>query len=94
MDQIQYETRRQCHLTEMVSLEEKMQKKKQAPAAPKQSIQEEDEEDILIREEEEKSKRLYQEMVSDIAASGLNMPPSFLKVQKNNESKFTALFYI
>lgn len=89
MDQIQYETQRQCHLQQMIDLENKMVSKKPKPAQNNDTNSKvDDEEDVAIRQEEEKSKRLYSDMVSDVAATGLNIPASFLKVQKNNECKF------
>lgn len=86
MDKIQTETQKQAHLKKMIEIENK-EKKIQEPLPPSLEEIEAKRDEKELKEEEEKSRILNQQMISDIAASNIQLPPSFLKVQKNNESK-------
>ena len=89
MQELQNETETQMHLKKIVELQEK--KKKPLVREQEESENDVDDDEKELKEEEEKSRSLFKEMASDIAAAGLPIPPSFLKVQKNNESKLFAI---
>lgn len=90
MEEIQIETQKQTHLGKMIEIEEKNRKKVQKASSVKEI--EAKKNDEFLRTEEERSKTLYNEMVSDVAASNLQLPPSFIKLQKNNESKISFIY--
>ena len=80
------ETQKQNHITKMIEIENKKRKIAKNTPASLEDI-EAQKTDEFLKGEEEKSRILYNQMVSDVATSNIQLPPSFLKVQKNNESK-------
>lgn len=83
MTQIQTETRKQQHLTEMIALEK--EKPTNTEVFPTLEEIEKNKDESEQKAEQEKSRLLLQEMSSDLTNSNIKLPASFFKMVKNNE---------